>query len=277
MKKDNRFWIWGYVLDQVPGKVQFVSGNTSCSLETAAAYLDCPNVFWMNSLHSLESLNDTQWGHLSTFDSLVCGLTHIEHGGDGSGDWELFYRESAEKIARMSLRHPNIKGAIIDDFRCPEGPSKDLSDEELHAINGILKEINPALKLYLVHYHVSRTPEMLESCAADFDGLTLWAWHSTDHFWKALYEDEIRKLRRMYPGKELIQGQFIHAYGDAGGAQPMDQMELQCESIAYQMDRGRLDGWCALQNGWFCRQDHRKQVEYLRSYWEWYRNTRTCR
>ena len=118
---------------------------------------------------------------------------------------------------------------------------------------------------------------MLESCAADFDGLTLWAWHSTDHFWKALYEDEIRKLRRMYPGKELIQGQFIHAYGDAGGAQPMDQMELQCESIAYQMDRGRLDGWCALQNGWFCRQDHRKQVEYLRSYWEWYRNTRTCR
>ena len=33
MKKDKRFWVWGYTLEHVPGPAYFVSGSTSCSLK----------------------------------------------------------------------------------------------------------------------------------------------------------------------------------------------------------------------------------------------------
>ncbi len=49
----NRFWLWGYVLDTVPGTAMFVDHTTSCSLETGAEYLGCDNILWMNSLHTL--------------------------------------------------------------------------------------------------------------------------------------------------------------------------------------------------------------------------------
>ena len=127
MKKDNRFWLWGYTLDTVPGSAFYVHGATRCSLETAADYLQVSNVCWMNSLHTMECLNEKQCERLQKYDTVFCGLTHIEHGGEGSGNWELLYKECAAKIAQLSKKFPNIKGAILDDFRSPEGPSKKTS------------------------------------------------------------------------------------------------------------------------------------------------------
>jgi hypothetical protein len=105
--------------------------------------------------------------------------------------------------------------------------------------------------------------------------MSIWCWRSTDYFWDALYEDEIRLLRENYPDKDLIQGQFIHAYGDGPFAQPMPQLIKQCSKITKQLDSKQINGWCALQTGWFCRQDHREQVEYVKNFWDWYRGTRT--
>lgn len=275
MKKDKRFWVWGYTLDQIPGPSYFVSGSTRCSLETAAKYLDCANICWLNSLHSMECLTEKNCERIQEFESVLCGLTHIENGYPGSGDWNLLYKESAAKIAELSLKFPNIKGAILDDFRSPDGPSQYLTDEDLHVINAAMKDINPDLKLYLVHYHTHQDFAKLESCRKDFDGLSIWSWHSTDYFWNALFEEQMRMIRRIYPEKDIIHGQFIHAYGDADGAQPMDQMKLQCDKIAAALDNGLADGWCALQSGYFCRFDHREQVEYLKNYWNWFRDTRT--
>ena len=275
MKKDKRFWVWGYTLDEVPGNSFFVNGKTSCSLETAANYLGCTNVCWMNPLHSMDCLTEKKCERLQELETVLCGLTHIEHGFPGSGDWELFYRESAAKIAELSLKFPNIKGAILDDFRSPGGPSEDMTDEDLHIVNAAMKDINPDLKLYLVHYHTRQDFGQLENCRKDFDGLSIWSWHSTDYFWNALYEDQILQIRRAYPEKEIIQGQFIHAYGDAGGAQPMDQMIMQCDKISFALENNLIDGWCALQSGYFCRLDHRQQVEYLKNFWNWYRDTHT--
>ena len=53
------------------------------------------------------------------------------------------------------------------------------------------------------------------------------------------------------------------------------EMELQCNKIAKELDRNHIDGWCALQSGYFCRLDHREQVEYLKNFWNWFRDTRT--
>ncbi len=166
---------------------------------------------------------------------------------------------------------------MIDDFRSLSGPSIDMTPEQLREVYEALKESNPALKLYVVMYHNIQTAESLLPFKNFFDGVSIWCWNSTNYFWNNLYEKEIQNFRKFFPDKALIQGQFLHAYGDGSVPQPLDQLELQCRKIAEQLDRGSIDGWCALQSGFLCRDSHRAQAEMLRNYWNWYRNTRTRR
>jgi len=275
MKRDERFCLWGYILDKVPGNAMFVDGLTHCSLETAADYLGCGCAFWMNPLHDLDALNEKQLSRLDGIPSVICGLTHIETNGPGLGGWKLFYKESAARVSELSLKHPSIKGALIDDFRSETGPSRNMTPAELHEINLALKSKNPALKLYIVQYHTMQKTQDLLPYRDDFDGISVWNWVSTDYFWNALYADEVRHLREMFPDKDLNQGQFMHDFGGGNRPMPMDQLELQCSKILSQFDAGTLNGWCLIQSGYFCRQDHRCQVEYLRNFWDWIRKTRT--
>ena len=276
---ESKFWLWGYTLETIPGTAFFVPGETRCSLETAAHYLGCDGVFWMNGLHDLDAFNDRHMKLLKEFPSVICGLTHIETNGPGKGGWRMLYKEAAARVAALAKRYPNIKGAIIDDFLHVEGPSRDMTPDELHEVNAVLKADDPSLMLYVVHYHVTQAPGQLIPFQEDFDGMTTWAWNSTNDFWNSLYEKEIREMRQLYPNKRVIQGLFLNAYGDLGdnAAQPMDQLELQCERISPMLDEGVVDGWCALQNGHLCRESHRRQVMFLKAYWEWYRGTRTVR
>ncbi len=275
---DPRFWVWGYTLDRVPGRVPFVNQSTRCSLETAAAYLGCGSAFWMNGAHDLDAFADEDaLRRLAHLPQVVCALTHIEENGPGKGGWKRRYVEAAAKIGELSRKHPNIVGAIIDDFLHETGPSRDMPPAELHEVNAALKAANPNLKLYVVHYYGSQTPDLLAPFAADLDVIVAWAWHSTDYFWKTLYDDDLRHLRERLPACQIIQGMFVNAYGDGdfNTPQPMDQLELQCQRIAGKLDAGLVEGWCALQNGHLCFESHRRQAIFLKEYWEWYRGTRT--
>lgn len=276
MMNREKFWLWGYLLDTVPGKAFFVDGATSCSLETAVNYLGCEGAFWMNPLHDLDAICDAQMERLAGIPNVIAGLTHVETNGPGLGGWKILYAEAAEKISALSLKYPAIKGALIDDFRSETGPSRYITPAELHRINVALKSKNPALKLYIVQYHTTQnSPVELQPYKDDFDGISVWNWVPTEYFWRALYADEIRHLREAFPGKEIIQGQFIHDFGGGAGAMPMEHVTMQCDRIAAQLDAGNIDGWCVIQNGFFCRPDHREAVQYLKNYWDWYYNTRT--
>lgn len=275
-KIHEKFWVWGYVPDTIPGNAMFVNEPTRCSLETGVRYMGCGGAFWMNGLHDLNALGDEQIARLKGIPNLICGLTHIETNGPGKGGWKLFYKEAAERVSELSLKYPAVKGALIDDFRSENGPSRDMTPEQLHEINLALKSKNPSLKLYVVQYHTLQNPLIeLQPYKNDFDGISIWNWFPTEYFWKALYEFDIRRLRQAYPDKEIIQGQFIHDFGGKSGPMPMEQVEMQCEYITEQLDIGRIDGWCVLQSGFFSQRNHRKQVEYLRQYWNWIYETRT--
>ena len=276
MKNREKFWVWGYILDQVPGKAMFVDEPTRCSLETGVRYMGCEGAFWMNSLHGLEALCDEQLRRLEGIPNLICGLTHIETNGPGLGGWKMLYREAAERISELSLKYPAVTGAVVDDFLEASGPSKDISPEYLHEVNAALKSKNPKLKLYVVQYLTIQDPvQCLQPFKDDIDGLSVWNWYPTEYFWKALYEVEVRRLRAAYPDKEIIQGQFIHDFGGKTGPMAMEQVEMQCEHICEQLDLGRIDGWCLLQSGFFSQQNHRRQAEYVRNFWNWYCDTRT--
>src|SRR3989339_1464479 len=98
----DKAWVWGYVIDgPIPGKVPWAPNNTSgCSLETAADYVQAPNVVFMNSNHSLDTLTDAFFKPLSRCKQIICGLRH------GA------YAETAGKVSRLSKTIPNITGGL---------------------------------------------------------------------------------------------------------------------------------------------------------------------
>jgi hypothetical protein len=274
MQNREKFWLWGYMLDAVPGHAMFVDKQSYSSLETCVSYLGCEGAFWMNSLHDIDALTEENMDRLAGIPQVICGLTHVETNGPGLGGWKLLYKESAARISELSLKYPAIKGALIDDFRSETGPSRDITPEELHEINVALKSKNPDLKLYIVQYHTTQnSPVELQAYKNDFDGISIWNWVHTEYFWRALYADELRHIREALPGKEIIQGQFLHNFGDGWVPMALDNVKFQCDRISEQLEAGNIDGWCVIQSGFFGFRSHREQVEYVRNFWNWYWGT----
>ena len=260
---NNKLWVWGYVPDKVPGMMPFVNQETWCSLETAGSYLRADNAVYMNSTSDMNSLNDTLFACMKDFKQVVCGLQHGK------------YAETAEAVSRFSLTHPNVTGAIIDDFRDSVGPSANMSVAELKKVYEALKSENPALKLYLVRYSRQDQKELIPYLDY-FDVINFWVWVSTDHYWRSLYHYDIEEIHKL--GKPVMQGTFMHNYGeDWDQPIPMDMLRLQCPKIADEIRTGMVDDWIILQNGWFCRENHREQVQWLKNYLEWFCGTWTRR
>lgn len=259
-----RLWIWGYVLEHVPGPMMFVDRPTYCSLETAADYLQADHVVYMDSTTHLLNLDDRLYRHVTRCRQVVCGL---EHGN---------YAKAAAAVSEFSLTHPNVAGAIIDDFREVHGPSRDMTPDDLRAVRGALKSRNPSLQLYLVRYSHQNQEELLPFADA-FDVINFWVWVSTDHYWRYQYGNDILNLKNTF-GKPILQGMFMHNYGeDWDEPMPQPMLELQCRKISDQLQAGHIDGWCILQNGWFCRHSHRQQVQWLKNYLDWFYGTTTFR
>lgn len=261
---NNNLWLWGYVLPKVPSNMMFISNKTYCSLETGANYLGAENVVFMDSTTSLDNLNDSLYQYTTPFKQVLCGLQHGR------------YAEAAEAVSEFSLTHPNVTGAIIDDFREEHGPSKDMGPQDLKQVQDALKSKNPALKLYIVRYSRHDQRELLPF-KDYFDGINFWVWVSTDHYWRYQYANDLFNMKKMY-GKPILQGTFIHNYGeDFEEPIPMPMLELQARKISDQFKAGMIDGWCILQNGWFDRPSHREQLQWLKNYLEWFYGTWTRR
>ena len=263
----SKFWVWGYLMDETPDMVSFVPNPTYCSLETAAQYLDLKNIVYMNPMHDL-NLKSYDSGKLERFNSdgnIICAITN---------DSQLC-SDAALRISRQSLRHPNIKGALIDDFLDHGGATDNLSVETMKQTYYNLKSVNPELKLYVVRY-MHQDPHELDPYLDYFDVINLWNWVSTEYGWRAVYDRFLHQLRRD-TGKPVIQGIFLHNYAETykntEEPVPLDLLELQCEKIFPKVRDGSLDGCIFLQSGWFSAKSHRKQVEFLREYLNWFINT----
>lgn len=269
MTTNNGLWVWGYT-PNASGRVPFVNRKTYCSLVTGADYLGADNVICMDSNFDIDALTADTMSRFTKFKQVVCVLTHYE---DAEG-WHRLYKEAASRISKLSLQFPNITGAIIDDFRDPPGPSGKMTVEELKEVYEALKSANPSLKLYIVRYHVRQDYEELLAYKDYFDGINIWCWNSTDHFWKMLYKFDLLKLHQVLPGKEVLQGQFIHDFGAGDWVpMPMDQLALQCDKISLAMREKQINGWVVLQNGFFDAYDHREQVMFLKNYLDWFFGT----
>ncbi len=261
----DKLWMWGYTLTKIPQKCDYVytSDGAYCSLETAARYLNADNTVLLNTAEDLANLTEEQFCYLNDCKEVIVALTHHK------------YVESAIEIAKFSKTHKNITGVIIDDFLMYDKPSGNMTVAELKEVYESMKSINPDLKLWVVRYSRYDIDE-IDPYLDYIDGINFWIWCSTEHYWKSVYKDDIVKL--MKKGKPIIQGVFLHDYGEEF-LKPMDMemLKLQMPKIADCYRLGQLDGIVFLQNGWLNREDHREAVQWTKAYWEWFFGTLTVR
>jgi len=268
--KNNRYWIWGYVMKNVPETIPYMPKATYCSLETARDYFGADNVVFCNSYHSIDAINDELLGHIADSKEIIMGLTH------GA------YAESAAKVSEYAEKYPNITGAIIDDFIDYNGPSYGMTVERMKQIHDNLKAKNPDLKLWVVRY--SRHPiDEIEPFLDYIDGINWWVWVSTEHYWRYQYPLDIKALGKY--GKPVLQGVFLNNYGE-GINEPLDMplVELQMVKITEAMRNSMksyghadVNGCVLLQNGWMGMESHRKQTMWLKDYVDWHIGTTTIR
>lgn len=261
----DKMWTWGYVIaGKTPAMVPFVKPNPSrCSLETAAAYLGTPNVVFMNSNHNINNLEPECFGHIASSQKIICALQHGK------------YKETAERVSRLSKEHPNIIGGLIDDFREKTGPSKAITPEETKAIYEALKRENPALKLYVVRYTWQDQRELIPFLPF-IDVINLWVWVPDAKVWRETLAPEIDKIAALTK-KPFVLGLFLHDYGSSGKAMPMNILEMQCVKAVELLKNAKIQGIIYLQSGWFDDEGHRPQIQWLKQYLDWVNGTESQR
>ena len=279
----ERIWSWGYVLDKVPSAAPFTFEKTRCSLETQAAYLGTERLFYMNSMFNRQyvekyfpewdrdiltncidnRLSDGHFSRLRNMRSVFCTLEHNN------------YLESAIRIAKLSLKYPNIVGVNFDDFNKAHGSTT------LPEIYDKIKDINPNLIISIVTYSSWDKNEYLDT-PKYVDVYSRWCWVAAEDYWRT-HETDIQRLREITgPDKSIIQGIYLHDFGSSGlpisqclSTVPFDIFQKSVETICENTFNGIIDGFIIPQAAYFSAPSHKKHVCWLKDYIDWFDSTTT--
>ena len=185
-------WTWGYVIPgKLPGPVPYVfPRGSSCSLETAAKYLDTPNVVLMNDEWAAPGYLE----RMAPFKRVLCAIP---------------VRKPAEaaRLSAFSKKHPNIVGAMIDDFLLIDKPPV----EQVKALSAALRSQNRSLKLYVVWYTHSKDEELVPYLPY-IDVINLWVWVGNKEEWRAKIDGRLERLAQV-AHKPVVIGLYLHDYG----------------------------------------------------------------
>ena len=274
-------WSWGYVIHgKIPGYVPFIfEGDSTCSLETAAAYFGMQNVILMNGTTERgtwgESWTEDDLALLRRFKRILCVLHLRDPRGAG---------EAAVRISALSKKYPNVYGAMIDDFYPVEHK---IPVETMKAAYTGLKSENPALKLYVVRYTHCKDKELLPYLPY-FDVASLWVWQANKEIWQGPIDERIERFKQV-THKPVVIGLYLHDFGAPNPdkeprprfnwtkAVPMDILEAQFVKTTSLLRQGKIEGFIFPQNGWLDKESHRAQVQWTKRYLDWLFQTETVR
>ncbi len=93
-----------------------------------------------------------------------------KYGKNYSEPFRLDYRRWAEEIARLSLRHPNLRAWVIDDFYANRGFFTPAYLRECRAKS---KAVNPRLAFLPLMYFGEMRPQFVEDYRAVIDGVVV--------------------------------------------------------------------------------------------------------
>lgn len=210
-KIDGRIWMWGGPTKEWGGSME------NDGLAKGANYFRVANVLYVYGPHTDEML-----ATLSTFDKAACQIgSNCRNPGAQKGD----SIQEAEQLSLLSLRHPNIVGAVIDDF---DVGGEVFTPEKLAAIRSALRSHNPKLLLHVVTY-THKDHSQFASLVPFVDVVTVWVWFLEYH---QRMEADFKKAKSDFPGKPIYMGVFLHDYGNKNDGMPLD-------ILSRQLDQGR--------------------------------------
>ena len=147
--------------------------------------------------------------------------------------------ECAEKLSRLSLKFPNIKGGMMDDMTAQLDDVTPEKLEQVAAVRKNLKMHNPDLELYGVVYCHELGKKNYTELHPLLDGVNLWFWNQEE-----LLEIEkyVTLCRENFPGKKILMGLFLHDYGTADAGALPELLLHQLSWARHYLTEGKING-----------------------------------
>jgi extradiol dioxygenase family protein len=166
------------------------------------------------------------------------GAPAVQHRLDGRIQRK---RREAEMVSQLSLKYPNITGAIDDDLY-GKIVTEHISPDQYAAVHRALRSANPKLKHWGVVYSHELKKESWSGFTDLLDVVTLWIWESKDLVNLDRYVEECRAI---FPSKPINLGCYLRDYTLKAGV-PMERLRLQWEFVRRALADGRMQGYSIL-------------------------------
>ncbi|OGV70087.1 MAG: hypothetical protein A3K19_27660 [Lentisphaerae bacterium RIFOXYB12_FULL_65_16] len=242
-KLNEQVWVWGGPTAQWGGSM-----DDDCLLK-GGRFFGVRNVLYVYGPHT-----DTMLSVLKPFEKVVCQI------GSNCRNPEAVQPDTvkeAEQLSALSLRYPNIVGAVIDDF---DTGSEKFSATKMAALQKALRSHNPSLKLHVVTY-TFRQHEGYEDLLPYIDVVTMWVWKQCDI---AEVDAGLKRIRSEFPGKPVYMGVFLHDYGETKAGTRIERLNFQLDKGRAYLADGLLQGMIILGDREIAKEP--AQAKFVRDY-----------
>lgn len=233
----------------------------------------CCFMFHHNTPLAMDKLRDmeevvcdiSKWDFVKVEHAAFEGLDKAAKNLLGRAGWhvhdgrvERMCRE-AENVSRLSLKFPNVTGAIDDDLY-GKIQTQHISPEQYATVHRALCSANPRQQ----HWGVVYSHELKKDNWAGFtdllDVIALFVWASKDLVHLDRYVDQCREI---FPGKPINVGCYLRDFTLRAGV-PLELLKVQWEFLCRALADGRIQGYSIL--GGLHIDLHPEQATWIRDF-----------
>ena len=250
----DKLWIWG----QNPnthhgnGNPWRLPGENRMTPLEGCCYLGIPNCCRVGMSGLPKPPFDQDAMVLDTLDRVVWSILGDTHSGN-----DVYLDE----VLRIARKHPNVVGAVMDDFICTPGRSEIYTPQVLREYRERLhQELSRKLDLWVVAYEYE-LDKPIKASLDECDVITFWTRNAAN---LTMLEENYRRLREIVgENKSVLMGCYMWDYG-AALPMPMDLMQYQLDVYHNWLHEGKIDGIIFCSN---CIADlDLKAVDYTRDW-----------
>ena len=145
--------------------------------------------------------------------------------------------ENAELLSELSLKYPNIVGAMCDDY-CT-GTNQILLPDRYEKIYRGVKKHNPKLLVYGVVYEWELLARDFQLIQPYIDVVNFWLWNKDSIL---DIDEHLERCRENFPGKPIVLGIFLHDYGRADVGNLPELLIRELQKAREFLTRGWIEG-----------------------------------
>ena len=234
-KSIDKAWCWALSPDYTEkvSRKFTASRELFCSASELADFFHVRNIVFFHPGHHESQLLQG----LSRFNKVICNI----------GD-PLFLKDAeqqdtkAASFSRLSVSLPNVAGGIVDDFSTAVKEGR-MTAKAMKKTYEALKTANVSLRLlavvYTMHLDLDFSPYL-----PYMDIINLWVWKSADLM---KLDEYMQTAERLFPGKKIHLGLYLHNYGEAGyrvpAPLPLPLLQFQLKRAQEYVLTGRIEGF----------------------------------